>query len=70
MNKSIKKARRVVVYVKDIQLITGRRKGAARNLYRTILRSLGKRPGQFITFQEFSLYTGIDEEMIQEYLQS
>jgi hypothetical protein len=70
MEKRFRKPQRVVIYVKDIELITGRKPGAARNLYLAIMRSFEKRRGQFITFQEFSIYTGIDEEMIQQYLQS
>lgn len=59
----------MVIYVKDIILITGRRIDAARKMYRNILRAFDKQPGQFITLQEFSLYTGISEELVQEYLQ-
>ena len=69
MEKRLRKPQRVVVYIKDIISITGRKPGAARNLYLAILQSFGKEPGQFITFHEFSVYTGIDEEVIQEYLQ-
>ena len=64
----MRKPQRIVIYVKDIVTITGRKPGAARNLYLAILRYFDKRRGQFITFQEFSNYTGIDEEVIQEYL--
>ncbi len=68
MEKPFRRTQRAVVYIKDIARITGRKPGAARNLYRAILRSFEKQPGQFITFQEFSLYTGIDEEVIEHYL--
>jgi hypothetical protein len=34
------------------------------------MKSFDKRPGQFITFQEFSIFTGIDETVIQEYLRN
>lgn len=68
MEKPFRRTHRAVVYIKDIIRITGRSKSSARNLYRAILRSFEKQPGQFITFNEFSVYTGIDEELIQQFL--
>jgi len=68
MEKPFRRPQRVVVYIKDIIRITGRRPGAARKLYQAILRSFEKQPYQFITLQEFSLYTGIDEEVIENHL--
>lgn len=69
MEQRTRKPQRAVIYIKDIMTITGRKPGAARNLYQTILRSFDKRPGQFITFEEFSRFTGIREELVMEYLQ-
>jgi hypothetical protein len=60
---------RLVIYSKDIEIITGRKPAAARKLYLAIKKFYEKQPDQFITFQEFSIYTGIDESVIQEYLQ-
>jgi hypothetical protein len=68
MEKRTRKPQRVVIYIKDIITITGRKKGAARNLYVAILQSFDKRQGQFITYQEFSIYTGISEDVIEQYL--
>jgi hypothetical protein len=68
MENMVKKPMRVVIYPKDIEIITGRKTGAARNLYWSIMRTFDKKPGQFITFQEFSVFTGIDEETVLEYL--
>jgi len=70
MEKKIRKSSRAVIYVKDIVRITGRGTSAARKLYRAIRRTFEKQPGQFITFSEFSIYTGIDEEVIENYLRS
>lgn len=69
MSKRIDKNQRVVIYAKDIATITGRKISASRNLYRAILRSFEKQPGQFITLREFSIYTGISEDQAKEYLQ-
>ena len=68
MEKPFRRPYRAVVYIKDIIRITGRSKSSARTLYRAILRSFEKQPGQYITFNEFSVYTGIDEELIQQFL--
>jgi|JI7StandDraft_1071085.scaffolds.fasta_scaffold24287_4 hypothetical protein len=61
---------RVVLYCKDISLITGRKYRAARKLYLAILKAFDKQPKQFVTLQEFCLYTGIQEEIVINYLKS
>jgi hypothetical protein len=68
MEKLVKRPIRVVIYIKDIIVITGRKRGAARKLYWSIMRTFDKKPGQFITFHEFSIFTGIVEETVLEYL--
>ncbi|MBI3137893.1 MAG: hypothetical protein HYZ15_04845 [Sphingobacteriales bacterium] len=70
MSKKYSATHRVVLYCKDISLITGRKYRAARNLYLAILKAFDKQPRQFVTLQEFSLYTGIQEELILKYLNS
>jgi hypothetical protein len=60
---------RVVLYPKDVENITGRRGSTARRLIQKIRDALGKSKDEFITIKEFSLYTGIDEELIKEFLQ-
>ncbi len=56
------------MYIKDICNITGRKKGAARNMYLSILKAFSKKPGQLITYKEFCAFTGLAEEMILNYL--
>ena len=68
MDKPVRIPTRVVIYIKDIAVITGRKKSSARRLYWSIMRNFDKKPGQFLTFQEFSIFTGIDEEVVQEHL--
>jgi predicted RNA-binding protein YlqC (UPF0109 family) len=61
---------RVVLYPKDVENITGRRGRTARQLLQKIREALGKSKYEFITIKEFSLFTGIDEDLIKDFLQS
>lgn len=60
--------KRVCIYPKDIQLITGRSERYGRKLMQTIRDSLDKEPHQFITIKEFSDYSGIEMDLINEYI--
>jgi hypothetical protein len=60
--------KRVCIYPKDIQLITGRSERYGRKLIQDIREHLGKETHQFITIDEFSEYTGIKEEIVNEFL--
>jgi hypothetical protein len=62
------KRRRTVMYVKDIENITGRKSAAARRLLYRIRKKFQKKRDELLTVREFSLYTGIDEETIYDYL--
>ena len=68
MPRPLKIPLRIVVTVKDICNITGRKRGAARNLYVSILKACQRKPGQLITYKEFCAYTGLAEELILNYL--
>ncbi len=59
---------RIVMSIKDISNITGRKRGAARNLYLAVLKAFKKKPGQLITYKEFCAFTGLAEELILNYL--
>lgn len=61
---------RVVLYPKDVENITGRRDRTARKLLQKIREALGKSKDEFITVKEFCLFTGIDEDLIKDFLQS
>lgn len=60
--------KRVCIYPKDIQLITGRSERYGRKLIQTIREVLDKEPHQFITIKEFSEYSGIEEDIINDYI--
>jgi len=64
MKQFFKMPKRQVMYVKDVMLITGKGKTSARDLLNAILKSLGKKRGQFVTVKEFSGYSGIDLETL------
>jgi hypothetical protein len=65
---SHKVPKRIVVYAKDVENMTGRKSRAAQHLLKQIREKFGKSKGQFVTVKEFSLYTGIDEELVREFL--
>ena len=62
-----KKRRKLILCVKDIEDLTGRKSAAARRLLYRIRKKFGKESYEYVTVREFSLYTGIDEEEIQEF---
>ena len=68
MKPSLKIPNRGVVYPKDVENITGRKSRAARNLLLNIKHAFRKPRHQFVTVYEFSLYTGIDEAIVRDYL--
>ena len=60
--------KRVCIYPKDIQLITGRSERYGRKLLQTIKDVLEKEPHQFITIKEFSEYSGIEFDVVKQYI--
>ena len=60
--------KRACIYPKDIQRITGRSERYSRNLLNRIKDYLDKEPHQFITVKEFSEYSGIQFDMVNQYI--
>lgn len=60
---------RACIYPKDIQRITGRSERYGRKLLNDIKAHFGKESYQFITTDEFAEYSGIKEEIINQYLE-
>lgn len=56
---------RVVIYAKDIQLITGKKERSARRLLEAVRRHYGKRRNALVTVREFCAYTGLQEEDVR-----
>ena len=59
---------RVIIYPKDVEIITGRKNRTACTLLQNIRKACGKAKHQFITIREFCHYTGIDEELVKDFL--
>jgi len=59
---------RACIYPKDIQRITGRSERYGRKLLNDIRDYFDKEPHQFITIKEFSEYSGIGIDLINEYI--
>ena len=60
--------KRVCIYPKDIQRITGRSERYGRKLLQEIRTFFDKEPHQFITIEEFSEYSGIDAQLVEKYI--
>jgi hypothetical protein len=60
--------KRICIYSKDVQNITGRKEKTARRLLHTIKQKLGKSNDSFITIQEFCEHTGISQEEVSKFM--
>ena len=60
--------KRVVLYARDVENITGRKERAARRLLQRIREKFGISKDGFVTVKEFSLYTGIDADLVYDFL--
>jgi len=60
--------KRVCVYPKDVQRITGRSEKYARRLLNTIRQNLNKQSYQFVTIEEFAQHVGIDIETVMQFI--
>lgn len=56
--------KRVCIYPKDVQRITGKSYRTARLLLLDIKKRLNKQEHQFITIEEFCTYTGLKIELV------
>lgn len=59
---------RIIVYPKDVENITGRKDRTARTLMQNIRKAFGKQKHQFVTIKEFCAYTGIEEDLVRDFL--
>lgn len=59
---------RMTIYPKDIQRITGKSDRYGRSLLRKIKSHFNKQEHQFVTIEEFCIYTGLKEEIVNQRL--
>jgi hypothetical protein len=60
--------KRVVIYPKDVQQITGKSERYGRMLLKQIKTKLKKEEHQFVTIDEFCQFTGINQEQVHPFL--
>lgn len=58
--------KRVIIYPKDIMLITGKSERYSRDLLKKIKLHLNKKEHQFVSVQEFCEYLGLNSKEISE----
>ena len=61
-------ARRLVIYPKDIKIITGRSYRSACIIWNEVRKTLNKAEHQALSIREFCDYMGLEEELVLEYL--
>lgn len=59
---------RIVIYVKDIQNITGRSERTSQKMMTAMRKKYNKKRGDFITAEEFCNYTGLKEQQVAVFL--
>ena len=60
--------RRTVIYPKDVEKITGLKGRTSRKLLLRIKKAFGKTQHQLVSIPEFCAYTGLNEELVLDYL--
>jgi len=60
--------KRICIYAKDVSIITGRGQRYAQRLLKDIRFALNKHDHQYITFKEFADYTGIEFNLLTEFI--
>jgi hypothetical protein len=59
---------RVVIYPKDVQRITGKSEKSSRRLIKKLKECSGKREHQFVSVEEFAIYTGLSIDLIKMHI--
>jgi hypothetical protein len=60
--------KRIVIYTRDIENITGRKRRTCRAILEKIRKRYNKNKEQFITVKEFCEFMKIEEQMVREFL--
>ncbi len=56
--------KRLCIYAKDVQMITGKGERFARKIIKQIKQKLGKKPHQFVSIKEFCDYVDLQYEEV------
>lgn len=64
----MKHPKRICIFPKDIQLITGRSARYGSKVINDIKTKLKKEPHQFVTIHEFAEHSGLDVEHIKSFI--
>jgi len=64
----MKQPKRICIFPKDIQMITGRSPRYGSKVINEIKTKLNKEPHQFVTIHEFADYSGLDVELIKSFI--
>jgi hypothetical protein len=62
--------KRIIIYPKDVECITGQSGRSARKMMATIREKLGKEKHQLVSIREFCDYTGVPECEVLKHLES
>ncbi len=60
--------RRVCIYPKDIQIVTGKSERQCRNIINAIKTKLNKEKHQVVTIEEFSSYMGLNRIDVEKHI--
>ncbi|QEH44153.1 hypothetical protein FW415_21540 [Chitinophaga sp. XS-30] len=60
--------RRIVIYPKDIAMMTGRTERTARRILAQVRKAYGKKSRDFVTVSEFCSFAGFAEDEVLEML--
>lgn len=59
---------RIVIYAKDVAILTGRTERTARRILAQVRKAYGKGSRDFVTVSEFCLFAGFEEGEVMEVL--
>ena len=60
--------KRVCIYPKDIQRITGKSYRYSSRMINEIKKELNREKEQFVTIEEFCNYTGISQDLVESFI--
>ena len=56
--------KRIIIYPKDVAIVTGKSDRYGRMLIANIKKHLGKQNHQLVTIEEFATYIGVDADLV------